>query len=67
MIFIHCVGVYITIHFLCIHHTRLSLSLSLPSLSLSPLASFWTVEEVDLSKDLQDWEKLKVINYLLNY
>ncbi|XP_011406825.2 PREDICTED: ribonucleoside-diphosphate reductase subunit M2 B-like [Amphimedon queenslandica] len=23
------------------------------------VASFWTVEEVDLSKDLQDWEKLK--------
>lgn len=22
-------------------------------------ASFWTVEEVDLSKDLSDWEKLK--------
>lgn len=22
-------------------------------------ASFWTVEEVDLSKDLGDWEKLK--------
>lgn len=22
-------------------------------------ASFWTVEEVDLSKDLNDWEKLK--------
>lgn len=24
------------------------------------LASFWTVEEVDLSKDLADWERLKV-------
>jgi ribonucleotide reductase beta subunit family protein with ferritin-like domain len=23
-------------------------------------ASFWTAEEVDLSKDLQDWEQLKV-------
>ena len=22
------------------------------------LASFWTVEEVDLSKDLNDWERL---------
>ena len=22
-------------------------------------ASFWTAEEVDLSKDLKDWEKLK--------
>jgi len=22
-------------------------------------ASFWTVEEVDLSKDISDWEKLK--------
>ena len=25
-------------------------------------ASFWTVEEVDLSKDLADWEGLKVRN-----
>ena len=23
-------------------------------------ASFWTVEEVDLSKDMVDWERLKV-------
>jgi len=23
-------------------------------------ASFWTVEEVDLSKDMADWERLKV-------
>ena len=23
-------------------------------------ASFWTVEEVDLSKDLHDWDNLKV-------
>lgn len=28
-------------------------------------ASFWTVEEVDLSKDLQDWEGLKVHHSLL--
>jgi len=28
--------------------------------SLSPCsASFWTAEEVDLSKDLADWERLK--------
>ena len=25
-----------------------------------PAASFWTVEEVDLSKDLSDWDRLKV-------
>ena len=25
----------------------------------SPSASFWTAEEVDLSKDLADWSKLK--------
>lgn len=24
------------------------------------VASFWTTEEVDLSKDMTDWEKLKV-------
>ena len=23
------------------------------------MASFWTVEEVDLSKDMNDWNKLK--------
>ena len=37
----------------------------LPLLPIPPLprlpniASFWTVEEVDLSKDLGDWERLK--------
>ncbi len=40
-------------------------SLPLPSNFPSPLttyptpASFWTAEEVDLSKDLADWERLK--------
>ena len=29
------------------------------SLYKSAVASFWTVEEVDLSKDLEDWNKLK--------
>lgn len=28
-------------------------------LVLFPVASFWTAEEVDLSKDLSDWDKLK--------
>ena len=28
-------------------------------LSFKAEASFWTAEEVDLSKDLQDWDKLK--------
>ena len=27
---------------------------------LSTAASFWTAEEVDLSKDLADWDGLKV-------
>ena len=27
------------------------------------LASFWTAEEVDLSKDFDDWSKLKVMTY----
>ena len=35
-------------------------------------ASFWTVEEVDLSKDLADWERLKpeerdFINHVLAF
>lgn len=29
------------------------------------VASFWTVEEVDLSRDLQDWANLNV--FILNY
>ena len=26
------------------------------------MASFWTIEEVDLSKDLMHWESLKVLS-----
>ena len=36
-------------------------SSAFPNHSFSLLASFWTAEEVDLSKDLDDWNyKLKV-------
>ena len=31
------------------------------------IASFWTVEEVDLSKDLHDWDSLKVQCIFYNY
>lgn len=34
---------------------------------LYPLASFWTAEEVDLSKDLSDWANLKVCIYIYIY
>ena len=40
-------------------YIRMAVSLAL-FLCASILASFWTAEEVDLSKDLDDWNKLKV-------
>ena len=30
------------------------------------VASFWTVEEVDLSQDLRDWQKLNGAIFLLS-
>ena len=39
-----------TVMWLVIHSSQSSLTSS---------ASFWTAEEVDLSKDLVDWERLK--------
>ena len=41
------------------HYVRFSVSS--PFVTPSVAASFWTVEEVDLSKDLAHWAKLKVL------